>query len=577
MYYKSIIMIKKLIVVALSVITIQNVFAQWDGIPSSVNNPISNAPLAETNITAVTDGAGGAILAWPSYNFNTNTEYIYAQRKTAAGTISWSPAAAPLEIHSTTSVVFPQIGDLVSDGAGGAYITWVDFQNDFASDIYLQRISPTGAKLFSLPGIKLNPSPVHRYTSPKLCVDAAGVIVCWSDVIMDENTGISSSARLFAQRYNTAGTPQWVAGGVEVSTVASFKTMAAIVSDASNGAIICFTDSRNSGTDINGSFDNVDIYAQRLNSTGDKLWGATDAVVANATFNQLLLESPNEATTSMISDGGGGCILVYNNRSIDNYGAGNLYAQRLNATGTRLWPVGGVPPGNINTLYKEKVKVESDGANGMVATWNENNFQASASGVYAQRITSSGTKLWGAGGVIATGSLITDNLSSTMAADGAGNYVVVWTQYDANGLNKIRGQKLNGNGALQWAAGGVDICTNPLSYADEGNIIRSTGGAMLVAWVDSRNDATSKTDIYSAKIEASGSLTNSSVTNSVTIANGNWNSAFSWAGNTIPAAGANIIIRHAIIGNINASCNSLKVESPGALTVNTGIHITVLQ
>lgn len=233
---------KKLTITALLLILVQNIFAQWNGIASSVNNPISNAPEAEGKIFSVTDGAGGAILAWRASNFNINTEYIYAQRKTAAGAISWASAATPLNVYTTQSFIFPEIGDLVADGSGGVYITWVNYNTDADSDIYLQRISSTGAKLFPLPGIKLNPSPIHRYSSPKICVDATGLIVCWSDVILDVNTGVSTSAQLFAQRYNTSGTAQWPAGGVPVSTVTGFKNIASIVSDGSNGALIAFTD-----------------------------------------------------------------------------------------------------------------------------------------------------------------------------------------------------------------------------------------------------------------------------------------------------------------------------------------------
>lgn len=277
----------------------------------------------------------------------------------------------------------------------------------------------------------------------------------------------------------------------------------------------------------------------------------------------------------MISDGAGGFILVYNDRSSDNNGTGNLYAQRMSGTGTRLWQTG-VALGNSNALYKEKLKLENDAANGMVATWNESDF--STGGVYAQRITNAGTKAWGNGGILVNGSLTPGTVSSTMAADGAGNYVITWVKYDnIFGLNVIKGQKINSNAVLQWAGGGVDICTNLLSFADAPVIVRSAGSTMLVVWGDSRNSATSKTDIYSARIESNGTLTNTAITNYVTAANGDWNSAASWTGNAVPPAGANVIIRHSITGNVNAVCNSVRVELPGTLTINTGINITVQQ
>ena len=100
---------------------------------------------------------------------------------------------------------------------------------------------------------------------------------------------------------------------------------------------------------------------------------------------------------------------------------------------------------------------------------------------------------------------------------------------------------------------------------------------MLVAWEDDRNIGSSQTDIYSARIGPTGNLINITVVFYVTTANGNWNSPSTWAGNIVPPAGANVIIRHNVTGNVDASCNSLRVESPGVLSVNTGINILVLQ
>lgn len=60
-------------------------------------------------------------------------------------------------------------------------------------------------------------------------------------------------------------------------------------------------------------------------------------------------------------------------------------------------------------------------------------------------------------------------------------------------------------------------------------------------------------------------------------ANGNWNDPATWAGNIVPPSkGAGVIIRHRVVGNMNATCNELKVEPQGALTLNQGIKIVVL-
>ena len=87
--------------------------------------------------TIVSDGSGGAIITWQDYRNGNND--IYAQRINAGGTVQWTlnGVAICTETHSQT---YPTI---VSDGSGGAIITWQDDRNG-NNDIYAQRIIALG-------------------------------------------------------------------------------------------------------------------------------------------------------------------------------------------------------------------------------------------------------------------------------------------------------------------------------------------------------------------------------------------------------------------------------------------------
>jgi len=100
---------------------------------------------------------------------------------------------------------------------------------------------------------------------------------------------------------------------------------------------------------------------------------------------------------------------------------------------------------------------------------------------------------------------------------------------------------------------------------------------MITAWSDFRNSAKTSTDIYSAKIGANVALIGTLNNNYVSAGNGNWRNATTWVGYLVPPVGADVTIRHNVIANIKASCNSLRVETPGVITVNTGIGITILK
>ncbi|UAY51188.1 hypothetical protein [Ferruginibacter albus] len=61
------------------------------------------------------------------------------------------------------------------------------------------------------------------------------------------------------------------------------------------------------------------------------------------------------------------------------------------------------------------------------------------------------------------------------------------------------------------------------------------------------------------------------------VTNGDWNNPATWQNNTVPPANADVIINNfTITVTANASCNSLKMVSPGNVTVLPGVNLTVL-
>src|SRR5262249_38803271 len=100
--------------------------------------------------TLVADGVGGAIILWSDARGG-GPLVTYAQRVSAAGTPLWS---------SNGIVVCRAFGgqmnlSAVSDGAGGAIVTWQDGRGSGGFDIYAQRIDGTGALLWASDGVAL--------------------------------------------------------------------------------------------------------------------------------------------------------------------------------------------------------------------------------------------------------------------------------------------------------------------------------------------------------------------------------------------------------------------------------------
>jgi hypothetical protein len=86
----------------------------------------------------VTDGGGGAIISWDDYR--DGDADVYAQRINAAGLAQWAADGRAL----CTNVAEQYSGAPTPDGAGGAYVPWTDYRNTLG-DIYVQRVTAAGA------------------------------------------------------------------------------------------------------------------------------------------------------------------------------------------------------------------------------------------------------------------------------------------------------------------------------------------------------------------------------------------------------------------------------------------------
>lgn len=130
--------------------------------------------------TAVTDGAGGAIVTW--HDFRSGTDYdIYAQHVLASGAVD---AAWPVDGRALCTAANEQFQHaIVTDAAGGAIVTWTDYRNAINYDIYAHHVLASGALDATWPvdGRPLG-SPAGFQEVPAIAADGAGgAIIAWQD------------------------------------------------------------------------------------------------------------------------------------------------------------------------------------------------------------------------------------------------------------------------------------------------------------------------------------------------------------------------------------------------------------
>jgi hypothetical protein len=447
-----------LVVLCALIIAAPSVWAYWaqDGVAICTATGDQQYPVI------ISDGAGGAIITWAD---NRSGNYdIHAQRVNASGAVQWTTDGLAL-CTATGDQQYPMI---ISDGAGGAIVTWYDNRSG-DNDIYVQRVNASGAVQWTTDGLALCTATQNQWYPMIISDDAGGAIITWDD-------WRSGTYDVYAQRVNASGVVQWTANGVALCTATGAQDYPKIASDGAGGAIVTWHDTRNFGVS------NTDIYAQRVNASGVVQWTANGVALCNASGDQQYPE--------ITSDGADGAIITWQDyRSGSNW---DLYALRVDASGATQWVAIWTVTGD-----QAQPKITSDGAGGAIVTWID--YRSGNWDIYAQRVNASGADQWTANGVAlctATG----DQYFPKITSDGAGGAIVTW--FDFRNWNwDIYAQRVNASGTVQWTANGVTLCT-ATGNQQYPQITSDGWGGAIVTWHDSRS-GTNK-DIYGLRVDANG-------------------------------------------------------------------------
>lgn len=355
-----------------------------------------------------------------------------------------------------------------------------------------------------------------------------GAIICWNDSRSRQNY-----YDIYAQRIDKDGFVKWTYNGVAISTTLT-SGKPKMAADGVGGAIIVWTDTRNG---------NNDVYAQRIDSSGNVLWTENGVAVATGTTSQ---GEPN-----IISDGRGGAIVTYSDATTGFPPTSKIYAQRLDVNGTLRWGTGILLSGTL--FFSNAPSIASDGSGGAYIAYAY--FPRPDYDVYVQRIDSSGAVKWAARGIaIATGSSTQD--SPLLVPDGSGNVFlgyldwgtgstpvlqfvflkrdgtmaapirvtstsggqtnhnlanigtgllgITWEDGRTTGKKQTFAQIIDTNGNKSWTADGVEVSNRAGDQVYPAIISDGTNG-VIVAWEDKTLGA-SQSDIYAQRISGNGSL-----------------------------------------------------------------------
>ena len=361
---------------------------------------------------------------------------------------------------------YPQI---CGDGAGGAIITWEDQRNGLDGDIYAQRVNSTGDVLWTVDGVAIC-TENNTQGSPLISSDEdGGAIITWND----KRNGLDYD--IYAQKINSTGDVQWNANGTAICTANESQVVPQIYSDGTGGAIITWTDYRNGK--------NYDIFVQRINSTGNVIWNANGTEICTLGGDQIF--------PKICSDGVRGAIITWeDSRGTDP----DIYAQRVNSTGDVQWNANGTAICTANNTQWYP-KICSDGTGGAIITWADYRSGTNYD-IYAQKINSTGGGQWNANGT-AICTADNDQKAPQICSDGNGGALITWE--DLRDIwGDIYAQGVNSTGEILGTDDGVAICTAHLAQR-QAKIYSDEDGGAIITWSDKRNEWSY--DIYAQQIK----------------------------------------------------------------------------
>ena len=401
--------------------------------------PVCTAVANQYIIGMVGDGDGGMIMLWNDERGGTSM--VYAQRIDGEGNMLWQENGiniCPAVLHAFTVSV-------VSDGAGGVIAVWDEYRN-INRDIYAQRVDGSGTILWG-DGVAVCTNGSDQYT-PKISPDGfGGAIVAWLDY--------RAASDIYAQRIDADGNLLWTPDGNPVCSSGGYQTSISMAPASGGGTFIAWADDR---------YGYSEAFVQYIDLNGSPFWETDGISVCDDAGNYNYKYAPRLAP-----DGSGGVIAVwYDDRTGDGY---NIYGQRFDPDGTRAWGPSGVLALPCYWYEDETLVIKPDGSGGAILAVDMYvDDQALELDVFAQRLNHAGSRLWGSNGVAVS---VAENYqyAPAVAPDGFGGAIIAWEDYRP-GSADIYCQRISASGLTGNPAPEILSCLD--LPADQGGWIRLT-------------------------------------------------------------------------------------------------------
>jgi hypothetical protein len=416
--------------------------------------------------TATNDG--GAIYVWS--DTKNGERDLWAQKVDANGNMTWNE---PILIDGKPDRQEDPVITATSDG--NYIIAWIDFSDDLDGNVYAQKINNQGQLLWAAGGKPVCVTPNEQLGLNMEADNNGGAFIVWGD---SRNT----SKDLYAQRLSSSGDPLWTLNGISVANGMGDEIQNTMLPDGQGGMMLGYTHTYASDSDI---------YAKRFDANGTMTWSQELA---------LAVVPGNQTGVRMAGIGNGEFVFTWSDqRNADT----DIYGQKVNISGQKLWSEPFIvfsDQTSSSPAAQTNPRIQSTSDGGAVIVWEDYRLDSQNCELFAQKLNAAGTKLWGEAAIAITNADFAQT-GQRMAADNSGGVYIVWDDLrNGNTPNDdIYAQHLSASGEALWTAGGKVICN--AAYMQNGSLVKVSGDNIFINWMDARNGSIG---IYYQVLNASG-------------------------------------------------------------------------
>ncbi|MCB0286771.1 MAG: T9SS type A sorting domain-containing protein [Calditrichaeota bacterium] len=350
-------------------------FAQW------VNTPGSNTAIADTageqilpKIGATSDG--GAFISWYDSRGGNGMYKIYLQRINKKGEPQWQ--ANGMLVSDEPSMTFVTDYDMAVDADDNAIVVFADVRNGADLDVFAYKIDSDGNFVWSADGVEL--STIGDFNaSPKVVVtDAGNYVFVWP--------GSDTLQHIGMQKLSNDGQKMWGETEKTIEPAASHNLSYPDAVPALGDDVIVIW------TDYTGPFFSPitnDIFTQKFDADGNPKWDA-----ANVGVYTGLSGLPGYEWPHLISDHNGGAFYSwYADRDGNNLF--EAFVHHIDSSGTAVFAENGISASTLGSMHHISPALAFMPATGeLFAYWIEENGLQSVFGIYGQKFSAQGERLW---------------------------------------------------------------------------------------------------------------------------------------------------------------------------------------